>query len=294
MMHGGHFGLGAILIAAWWAAASWAQPLEELPSDAPVARVGDLTITADEVLSETIHRYALGAISEMLFQRFLAERCEEAGIVVDPEDLAPGESLHRARFDRLFADEATPTDAEIEAVYEGEPELYRLEVVPAHGILLEAEADARALLEGGLAEANFEQWARDVSIHESAPDGGDLGELSILSMPGSPEVPRALLQPGEEKLLGPIETDEGWWLLLRGEPRMGPVPPLSEVRELIRDDLRRAALDRMWGSRHVRLRRGMIQIIPFRLWELAGGPPPDVVPKELSEPAEDEETGGDG
>jgi hypothetical protein len=281
MMRGYLLGL-CLLVVALVCAPVAGQPLEELAPDTPVARVGDRTITAGEVLRETIHRFALGAVGEMLFQRFLADRCEEAGIVISEADLEPGQDIHRVRFERLYGELAEPSDEEIRAVYEGEPELYRLEVVPARGILLESEADARALIEGGLSADSFSQWARDVSLHESAAQGGDLGEVSVLTMPESPEVVAALLAPGEEPLVGPIETPQGWWLLLRGEPRLGPVPAFADVREMIRRDLRNAALERLWMRRHARVRRGTVRITPYHLWQLAGGPPPSVIPESAA------------
>lgn len=255
-----------------------AQPLEDLAPGSPVARVGERTITAGEVLQETIHRFGLAAITELLFQRFLAERCAEAGITITEAEVQPQQDIHRVRFERLYGDLAEPSPDEIRAVYEGEPELYRLRLVPARGILLESEADAMALLEGGLSPGNFAQWARDVSIHESAAQGGDLGDISLLTMADRPEITAALLSPGDESILGPIETAEGWWLLLRGEPYLGPVPELDEVREMIRSDLRAAALERLWAQRYARVRRGTVRITPFGLWQLAGGPPPPVLP----------------
>jgi len=265
--------------------AARAQSLYDVPPDTPVARVGERVITAGEVQRETLRRYAQVAVDQLIFERFLAEQCKANGITVDERSLLPGQDRHRVMFERLVADRAKCTDDELRALYDQRPELYRLQVVHAHGILLQSEDDAKDLLaQGVLTPETFEKWARDMSIDASAAMGGDLGEVSILAFAKSPKLAEALLGPGDEQIVGPLQGEGGWWIFLRDEPHPGGVPPFEDVRTLVERDLRLGKLERLWNGRLNLVKRGLVVVALGGLWDRAGGPPSPLLPPELTSP----------
>jgi hypothetical protein len=269
-----------------------AQSLYDLPPDTPVARVGGRTITAGDVQRETLHRYAQMAVGQLIFERFLEERCKAQGIAVDESTLLPGQDRHRVMFERLVADQVTSTDDELRAFYDQRPELYRLQVVHAHGILLDSEEDAKDLLgQGVLTLEAFERWARDLSSHASAAQGGDLGEVSILTFPKSPKLAEALLAPGDARIIGPLQGEGGWWIFLRDEPHAGDVPLFEVVRDLVERDLRMAKLETLWDRRLKLVERGLVVVALGGLWDRAGGPPSPALPPELTPPPDDGKAG---
>jgi len=196
--------VGAVCLALWAGPPASAQPLDELPPDQPVARVGDVEITAGELLTDLVQRYAARAVADMVADIHLEVVCAERGITVSDERieqtlaairdslgkddyeayLADMGGARRARrtvrrwalFDQLVADRVVPTEQEVEAFYAAAPVLTR--PVETRGILVGTVQDAKLLLDGVLTAENFAQFARDISSHESAEDGGSLGEIT--------------------------------------------------------------------------------------------------------------------
>ncbi len=283
-------------------APSLAQPLSDLSADQPVARVGDVDITAGQLLTDLIQRYAARTLADMVADVHLEALCAERGIAVSDE--AVDETLRAARnrlpkddyaayladmggeerarrtirrwalFDQLVADRIVPTEEEIEAFYAVAPVLTR--PVETLGILVGAEQDAKMLLEGVLTKDNFAQFARDVSSHESAENGGSLGEVTQLDFPGSDAEYSEFLAAEEGAILGPIETDEGCWVLLRGRELPRRPAPLEAVHDSVVEGLRATKLAKLRLDWHRVVRAGRPPVVHMLgpLMALAGGPAP--------------------
>jgi hypothetical protein len=281
-------------ICATACGAAFAQPLETLPPDTPLATVGGVTIRAGDVLRETAHRFGLGVLHDIVAEKAIEARCAAAGIKVDPGDVPPGMSRHMALFSRLFAAQIEPTEDEARRLFDSKPEIYRPRVVAARGILFGSEDDARKLLLGALTEDSFAQYARDVSIHPSGADGGDLGTVSSLAYRDEPEVAAALFGEGQPGIVGPVKSTAGWWVFLRGTPERGPIPTFDEVRPVVIEELRRAKFESLWNRRWLIAPRGVVTMSIGSLWTLVGERPPAIVPPGLSAKPSTEgpETGG--
>lgn len=127
---------------------------------------------------------------------------------------------------------AQPTDAEIQAAYDGlfaaaEP---TTEYSAAH-ILVETEDKAReikAQLDGG---ADFGTLAEQNSTGPSGPNKGDLGWFSADQM----VVPFADAVKAMEKgqISDPVQTDFGWHVIRLNDTRMRDAPKLEDVREQV-------------------------------------------------------------
>lgn len=284
-----------------------AQPLEGLASDAVVARVGDRVVTAGELLRETVHRYGVRTIADIVAERLLEARCAQAGIAVAESEIdralaqlrsdlgdegyathlaacgGEGSLRQRMRHERMFellvGPQAEPSEGELQELYGQQVERFRLPLISASGILVADEADAQALVDGAVTPANFAAMARDISVHPSAADGGQLGVVDPLTWSDSPAVFAALATADEGAIVGPIATPSGWWVLLRGADAGERMAGFAEVRDALREEARAAKLAALKARWRTEVRRGVtVFVFAGPLFALAGGPPPPVVP----------------
>jgi peptidyl-prolyl cis-trans isomerase C len=134
--------------------------------------------------------------------------------------------------------ESNPVDeARMREVYEqqigqagGEPE-YR-----ARHILVDSEADAKAViaeLDGG---ADFAELAKTRSTGPSGPQGGDLGWFSAGQMVPEFSQATATLEAGSYSK-APVQTQFGWHVILLEETRQASGPSFEEVRPQIENML---------------------------------------------------------
>lgn len=169
-------------------------PADEARRAGVVARVGDVTITVGELEDEIARqtpfmraryrdRAKLEELANTLLRfELLAREADRRGFGDDPEvreaaSQSAVQQLIRADFDeRITVDSVAQAD--VQAYYDAHPEEFtRPEVRRAAQIVLEREADARALVEEARAAdaRGFRQLARDRSVDpESRQRGGDL------------------------------------------------------------------------------------------------------------------------
>ncbi len=293
------------VVAAGLAPAALARPLEALPADQPVARVGDRVITAGELLAELIQRSGRAALSDAVADRQLEAWCAELGIAVPDEEIddtidalratlgderyeqmltaSGGEAEKRRSIRRelLFAQwvgkRADPSEERLQDLYREAG--VQLREAQAHGILVGDENEARDLLDGVLTADNFGSLAGDYSLDEASRDRqGDLGPLNELNWPAGPEEFEAFLAAEPGAVVGPYACPEGRWLLLRGETLPGRPATFDEAREMLTEQAREMELGRLRSRwrREVRADRPAVRLALGRLYELAGGPPPPV------------------
>ncbi len=138
--------------------------------------------------------------------------------------------------------EEASTDERLQAVYEemkAQPDFAVEEARISH-ILLDSEADARAVIEELDAGADFAALAKERSTGPSGPQGGDLGYLRKEALvPEFAEVAFAL-EPGTYTK-DPVQTRFGWHVI-RLEDKRRTVPSFEEVENRIREQVAREAI----------------------------------------------------
>jgi len=115
-----------------------------------------------------------------------------------------------------------------------------LEYKAAH-ILVETEAAALDLIDKVNAGEEFAALARDFSTGPSGPGGGDLGWFGKGMM--VPPFEQAVIELEVGEVSKPVKTDFGWHVILLNETRAVESPALEDVREMLVEDLRRAAVE---------------------------------------------------
>ncbi len=185
-------------------------------------------------------------------QAVLAAAADSAGLA----DQAPVQAQLREATTDLLAERylqreapataaVAPDEAAIEAFYRDRQASFRVpDRLPVWQIFVAAPAGdesarsaarqrARATLEALLAgKSTLAALAAETSDHApSRLNGGFMGLLAPEEL--KPEVRQALLAAPQGKPVGPVETDEGFHIVQRGELVPGTVPPLDEVRPRI-------------------------------------------------------------
>jgi len=134
------------------------------------------------------------------------------------------------------------SEAEIQKAYDAK---YKdmapsLEYHASH-ILVDSEDKAKALLaeiDGG---KPFADVAKANSTDGSAANGGDLGWFGLGAMVKPFE--DAVVAATVGKVVGPVQTDFGWHLILVGETRTKAAPPLADVQDQIAKEVQKAAVE---------------------------------------------------
>ena len=108
-------------------------------------------------------------------------------------------------------------------------------------ILVNAEDDAKTIVQELADGADFGELAAEKSTGPSGPNGGDLGWFGagVMVEPFFQAVTG--LEPGQ--ISDPVQTQFGWHVIKLNETRVKDVPDLEEVRADIEEQLRQAAFD---------------------------------------------------
>jgi parvulin-like peptidyl-prolyl isomerase len=185
-----------------------------------------------------------GAVREFLDptidRRLLVQEAHRIGLDQDPEiRRAVGALVAGRARDQLYKDEVSrdpdvPEKASQDAFHKM-TERYRLR----HILTYTREAAEQALARVRAGEA-FGDVASQVSVSGTAGKGGDLGYVTWGHLDPRMEAEMESMQPGD--LRGPIETDQGWNVLLLEEKIPLPEPPeLSKVQSRIKMTLSQRA-----------------------------------------------------
>ena len=118
------------------------------------------------------------------------------------------------------------------------------EEIKARHILLEAEEEARAVIEEIEGGADFAVVAKEKSIGPSADGGGDLGYFTRDAM--VPEFADAAfeMQPGEVSA-APVKTAFGWHVIKVEDRRSGAPPGFEEMRGQLASEMSQAAVSEL-------------------------------------------------
>ncbi len=224
-----------------------------------VATVGDVEITLGHMLAlrtglpphydELPDEVLFSGILDQLIQQTLLMQMVEGK--PDPLTLLMIENERRAllaseSIRRITNQPITKEDlqAAFDAAYKNQkPET---EYHAAH-ILVASEDEAKAIIteiEGG---ADFAMLAQTHSTGPSGPNGGDLGWFGagVMVEPFFDAVTQ--LEPGTNS--APVETQFGWHVIKLIEIRTQNVPKLDDVREILEEEIRQEAFDKLLEER---------------------------------------------
>lgn len=110
----------------------------------------------------------------------------------------------------------------------------------ASHILVETEGEAIALIDRLKAGEEFAALAQEASSDSSAANGGELGWFQSGMMVPDFEAAVVALEAGE--VSAPVQTQFGWHVVKLNETRLSEVPTLDQVREELRPQVERAAV----------------------------------------------------
>ena len=134
-------------------------------------------------------------------------------------------------------------EADLKAAYESVKIQYTGKEYHVEHILVEKEADAKAITAQLKAGANFEDLAKAKSKDPgSAPTGGDLGWVSEKSL--VPEFSKAMVQLKKGQITDkPVKTQFGWHIIKMDDVRDVKAPPMEEIKDQLKQMI---ASDQNW------------------------------------------------
>ncbi len=238
-----------VRVVAIAAVGAWLAPAAALASDPVVARLNGQEIRQSDVLRArgrlpaSLRDKPAEQIVPMLTtivinSRLLADEARSQGIAYEPQvrrqiDLVTDLVLEQELLDRYLAKQIT--EAAVRARYEKlAAEVAGTEQIRARHILLRSEDQARDVIRSLGAGRPFEQLARESSVDPTADTGGDLGYFTHGEMAEPFSDAAFRLQPGQFTR-NPVQTEFGWHVILVEDRRPAVPPPLSQVRDQIRN-----------------------------------------------------------
>lgn len=234
--------LTAVALAATLALPAYAQNLAIVNGKpVPTARLNTL-VQQSERGGRTVDDAMRAQLrEEAIMREIFAQEAERRGLRASPEFRAQVQLATQTLLIReLFADfqrKNPVTDAQVQAEYAKFAAANQGQEFRVRHILVETEAEARAILGEIRAGANFEELARTRSRDPgSAPRGGDLDWAGADVF--VPEFSQAMIKLGKGQLSAePVRTQFGWHLIRVDDVRAAQLPPLEALRPQIEQNL---------------------------------------------------------
>ncbi|SFI96821.1 peptidylprolyl isomerase [Albimonas pacifica] len=182
-------------------------------------------------------------IDQAVVQALLAQQAEEAGRGDDPiaaihAEIARTSYLAESEMGKVIAD--ATTEEALRALYEEKAaEMEPTPEIRASHILVEDKAladEIKAELDGG---ADFAELAQQHGTDGTKDRGGDLGWFDEGQM--VPAFAEAAFGAEQGVVVGPVETQFGWHLILVTDQREAPVPTFEEMRQELAQEAARTA-----------------------------------------------------
>ena len=141
--------------------------------------------------------------------------------------------LIAAVFEDYVAKEGV-AEADLKVAYEQVKSQYTGKEYHVEHILVEKEADAKAITAQIKAGGNFEQIAKEKSKDPgSAPNGGDLGWVSDKAL--VPEFSKAMVQLKKGQITDkPVKTQYGWHVIKLDDVRDVKAPSMEEIKDQLK------------------------------------------------------------
>jgi peptidyl-prolyl cis-trans isomerase C len=221
-------------------------------ADSVIATVNGTEITLGQMIMArtTLPEQYLSLPDDVLFNGILDQLIQQSVLAQTVGEAAPRrveialENERRALLAAAVVDEilkGAVTDEALQKAYDetfanAEP---TREWNASH-ILVETEAEAKALIERLDAGEEFGALAQEASSDTSAASGGQLGWFESGMMVPDFEAAVVALEPGA--VSAPVQTQFGWHVVKLNETRLRDVPTIDEVRDELRPQVERAAV----------------------------------------------------
>jgi peptidyl-prolyl cis-trans isomerase C len=224
--------------------------------DPVVAIVGDESIHLSELMSakQSMQKQELrdaplemvysGILDQLVERRVVTQAAVADSIEDDPDvRLRVARARENVILEAYISKRLEPemTEEKLRARYQqqiasagGEEEVH------ARHILLETEADARAVLSEIAKGAEFTELAKQRSKGPSAPRGGDLGFFRRQQM--VPAFSEAAFALAPDQVSEPVKTQFGWHIIQVVAKRKAQPPPFEQVAEGLRNEVAREAV----------------------------------------------------
>jgi peptidyl-prolyl cis-trans isomerase C len=241
--------LSTAAFAVWAASAALAQDTPD--ANSVVATVNGTQITLGQMIMArtTLPQQYLSLPDDVLFNGILDQLIQQSVLAQTVSDTPKQveialENERRALLAAAVVDDivaAAVTDEALQKAYDetfanAEP---AREWNASH-ILVETEGEAIALIDRIKAGEEFAALAQEASSDSSAANGGELGWFQSGMMVPDFEAAVVALEAGE--VSGPVQTQFGWHVVKLNETRLSEVPTLDQVREELRPQVEREAV----------------------------------------------------
>jgi len=234
--------LTAVALATTLSASAWAQNLavvngKAIPTaraDAMAAQLKQSGRPVDDALKAQIKDH-------LTKLEIFAQAAEQKGIKSSPEFKQAAESaLHNVLVSELFAsyERKNPvSDAEIKAEYDKFAASNTGKEFRSRHILVESEAEAKALIAQIKGGASFEELAKQKSKDPgSGANGGDLDWANPSNF--VPEFAEAMKSLDKGQMTeAPVKSQFGWHIIRVDDLRQAQLPPLEQLKPQIQQHL---------------------------------------------------------
>lgn len=221
-----------------------------LPADT-VAEVNGAKITKD-LLDKVMQQAPAGTQSDdpkvrrqvldkLIEVEMVAQEAQKEGLDKDPDfvmslDMMRKQQLYVALVRKKVLDAVKVTPEEVKAYYDANKDQFVSgEEVHASHILVDTEAEAKAIKAQLDKGADFAKLAKDKSKCPSASRGGDLGYFGKGKM--VPEFEKAAFALKVGQISGPVKTQFGWHIIKVLDKKDSKVKSLDEVKAEIEQKL---------------------------------------------------------
>lgn len=226
---------------------------QDTTADTVVATVNgtDITLGHMIVLRESLPPQYQSLPDDVLFKGILDQLVQQTALELSVTDLAKRDRLALDNDRRGYLSgvalqgvvQGAVTDAALQAAYDTKfKDVAPAKEYNAAHILVETEEAANALkvqLDGG---ADFSELAKANSTDKgSGANGGDLGWFGLGMMVKPFE--EAVVAAEVGKVVGPVQSDFGWHLIMVKEARVAAAPTLDEMRDELAAEIERGAVD---------------------------------------------------
>jgi peptidyl-prolyl cis-trans isomerase C len=141
-----------------------------------------------------------------------------------------------------YMEKNPPTDADLQAIYDENLPRLAAEQYKVRHILVATQAEADIVIADLNQGADFAALAQQQADGPTGPNGGELGWLTIDSMPPSfAEAVRAMSAGSYSR--EPVQTDSGYHVILLEDTQRQEPPPLEDIRADLASAAERKRLD---------------------------------------------------
>jgi parvulin-like peptidyl-prolyl isomerase len=195
-----------------------------------------ITVTEEDIDAELERIKSQSFSSEKEFQQFVKQSKFSEEDVQEQVEL----TLLRDRLEQEVITKPEVSDEEIEDFYEANIDSFKQPAsrdvrVVVNSSKAKAEA-AKRELEADDSEQSWKQVAKQYSQDQASKDRGGLLE-GLTEGQGDPQLEEQAFAAGEGEIVGPFETDRGWYVIQVTAVNAETTQPISEARAAIEQQL---------------------------------------------------------